>query len=131
MSLFAALLFGIVAGLRVLTAEAVFFGLRATGVARVVFPVCAAGEYVVDVLPLTPARTRAGSLVLRLASGAFMGHVAAGLPGLALGIIGALAGTYGGYLVRTAGIAKIGNVPSGIIEDIVAIGLAFAAVTLL
>jgi uncharacterized membrane protein len=131
MSLAAALLFGIVAGLRVLTAEAVFFGLRAQGAARIVFPVCALGEYVVDLLPMTPARTHVGSVLLRTASGAFMGHIAAGIPGAALGIIGALAGTYGGYRARMAGIAKIGTVPAAVIEDILAIGLAFAAVALM
>jgi uncharacterized membrane protein len=132
MGLLAAALFGIAAGLRVFTAEAVFFGLRAAGWPRIVFPIFALGEYVADATPWIPARTQIfPSLMLRLLSGAFMGHVAGGIPGLILGIAGALIGTYGGYRMRMTAIAKIGAYPAAIAEDIIAIVLAFAAVSLI
>lgn len=131
MSLLAAFLFGIVAGLRVFTGEAVFFGLRGFGWPRIVFPIFALGEYVVDAMPGAPARTQVSSVIFRIASGAFMGHAAAGVRGVILGVIGALIGTFGGYRARMSAIARVGAIPAAVIEDIVAIAIAFAAVALI
>lgn len=129
MSLLAALLFGIVAGLRVFTAEAVYFGLRG-GTLRIVFPILALWEYFADTTSWIPARTTLPSLTLRLISGAYMGWLTAHIPGIVLGIAGALIGTFGGYRFRIRAIAAIRGIPAAIIEDALAIGIAFAAVAL-
>ncbi len=49
--------------------------------------------------------------------------------GAIAGIIGALLGTYGGHAARLAAISAIGALPAAILEDAVAIGLAFIIVT--
>ena len=46
-----------------------------------------------------------------------------------VGVLGALAGTYGGYRVRMWLIARTGSIAAAIIEDVVAIGLAIFVVT--
>lgn len=125
-----AFLFGIVAGLRTFTGEAVYFGLRG-GAAGIVFPIFAIVEYIGDALPRTPSRTGVGQVIVRLASGAFMGYVAARTPGSVLGILGALIGTFGGYRARMWMVARIGAIPAAIIEDLAAIALAFGCVELL
>jgi uncharacterized membrane protein len=45
-------------------------------------------------------------------------------------VIGAVIGTLYGYRARMAAIARFGAMPAAIVEDIVAIALAFAAVAL-
>jgi len=129
MMLFAALLFGFVAGLRTFTAEAVYFGLRG-GIAGIVFPLFALGEYVADALPQIPARTTIGPVLVRCASGAFMGWTVARVGGAAAGVVGALLGTFGGYRARMWAIVKIGALPAAILEDAIAIALAFACLLL-
>ncbi len=69
-------------------------------------------------------------LVGRLISGALVG-AAVGTPtgsvwlGAALGIVGALIGTYGGAAVRARMAAAFGkDWPAALIEDVVAIGAA-------
>ncbi len=132
---------GFVSGLRTFTsvaAEALVFGNTGWKVAGVVF---ALGEYVVDMLPAAPSRTRPGGVGVRLVSGAFVGYTIAGgaysanvhgptaLAGLGLGAAGALAGTYGGHAARIAAIARIGAIPAALAEDVVAIALAALIVT--
>lgn len=56
-----------------------------------------------------------------------MGWTVARIPGVFIGLIGALAGTFGGYRMRMALIARIGAVPAALLEDAIAIGLAFLA----
>lgn len=130
MTFLAALIFGVVAGLRTFTGEAVYFGLRG-GIAGIAFPVLAVGEYIVDALPGVPPRTAIfPSVIVRVLSGAFMGFVVGRVPGIVLGVIGALAGTYGGYRLRMAAIVKIGALPAAVCEDIVAIAIAFGALAL-
>ncbi len=130
MSIIVAFLFGIVAGLRTFTGEAVFFGLRG-GVAGIGFPILALIEFAMDALPQTPARTATGSVIVRCVSGAFMGWVVARVPGAIVGVLGALIGTFGGYRGRMWLILKAGAIPAAIIEDIIAIALAFGCVALL
>jgi uncharacterized membrane protein len=122
----AAFVFGLVAGLRTFTGEGVFFGLRG-GTAGIVLPVLALGEYAVDLFPKTPARTEIGAMLARCASGAFMGWTVARIPGIFIGIAGALIATFGGYRMRMSWIARMGAVPAALLEDAVAIGLAFLA----
>ena len=131
-----ALLLGIVAGLRVFTGAAVWFALLGSGIWRVLFPLAAIGEYIVDAMPNFPARTRIiPSLSLRIISGGFAGwlvHSRTGgslLLAILLGVLGALIGTFGGYRVRMWLIDRIGGIPAAILEDLVAIGLAVLIIT--
>lgn len=127
MHVLAGLVFGIVAGLRVFTGEAVFFGLYGSGVLRLIFPIFAVGEYVVDAHPKARPRTAPEGVVFRFASAAFMGWTAGRVPGIVAAIIGAYIGTFGGLRARLWLIRTIGAVPAALLEDAVAIGLAFAA----
>jgi uncharacterized membrane protein len=105
------------------------------GLWGVVAAVAAAGEYVADVLPQTPSRTRPVGLAARIVSGGFVGWTIAashgGPPagGAFAGVVGAVIGTYGGHAARIAAIARIGGYPAAIAEDVVAIGLAAFIVT--
>jgi uncharacterized membrane protein len=66
----------------------------------------ATAELVADKLPSTPARTTPGPLFGRLALGATVGAILATAfrrklaGGIAMGAVGALAGSYGGYYLR-------------------------------
>jgi uncharacterized membrane protein len=128
-SLVAAFLFGVVAGLRAFTGEGVYFAPRG-GIAGIAFPILALAEYVGDALPQTPPRTTIGPLLVRCASGAFMGWTAARVFGAIVGVAGALIGTFGGYRARMWLIANTAALPAAILEDVVAIGLAVAALFL-
>ena len=57
------------------------------------------------------------------------GARAAAVTSARVGLIGALAGTYGGHAARMAAIARIGAIPAAVTEDIVAIALAAFFVT--
>jgi uncharacterized membrane protein len=129
-----ALLIGIVSGLRVFTAPAAVLLARGS-VWGIILTILALVEYVIDLMPKTAPRTAPMGLALRIISGAFVGwaiatgHGASGIAGGVIGVIGALIGAYGGLAVRRAAIARIGAIPAGISEDIVAIALAAFAVT--
>jgi uncharacterized membrane protein len=133
--LLVALGLGVVAGLRAFTPLAALSFARGP-LWGTLGAVLALVEYVMDVLPTTPARTAPQSLVLRLVSGGFCGWVVTvaggtgtGIAGVVLGVIGALAGTFGGHALRVRAIAKIGTIPSGIVEDAIAIALAAFLIT--
>lgn len=125
---------GVVAGLRTFTAPAVLLLSRHVRVAGAIVAVLALGELVGDLLPNTPSRTQPMPLAARIVSGAFVGcYVATGTPvvrvaGGVVGIIGAVIGTFGGHALRLKAIARIGAIPAGLVEDVVAIGIAVAAV---
>jgi uncharacterized membrane protein len=149
--LIGALGIGIVAGLRSFTAPAAvswaaylgwlelrgsplsFMGARW---AVVIFTLLALVEYIGDLLPRTPSRTAPGPLIARMVSGALSGaclSVAAAQSswvGAALGGIGAVIGTFGGYELRTRlvrGLA-VKDAMIAIPEDLIAIGLAYLLV---
>jgi uncharacterized membrane protein len=130
----AAFLLGIVAGLRTFTAPAVLWMIRHTGPVAYGLGAVAILEYLGDLYPGAPARTRASGLVARILSGAFCGWMlatAAGIsPALAavLGAAGAVVGAYGGLAARVRAIALIGAVPAALLEDAVAIAAAVAIV---
>lgn len=134
MVLVLAFLLGFVSGLRTFTGPAVLWIMRYGGPLAYVLAVAAIFEFFVDVYPKTPARTRAPSIVVRLLSGAFVGWWAAVAAGASpastalAGAIGALIGTYGSFAVRRWAITVIGNVASGLLEDLVAVGAAAAIV---
>lgn len=130
----AALLLGVVAGLRTFTAPAVLWLLRHSGWTAYGLGVLALAEYALDLNPKAPARTGAVGLTARLISGAFCGWAlttAAGSPvvlGALLGAAGAVAGAYGGLAVRTRMIALIGRVAAALLEDAFAIAASVAIV---
>lgn len=126
---------GVCAGLRVFTPLAALSFFRSTwfGVVGVLFVLF---EDYMDLRPSTGPRTAPQSVLLRLASGGFCGWsvtaangLTSGIAGAVLGVAGALAGTYGGYALRIRAIEKIGLIPSGIVEDVIAIALAAFLVT--
>jgi uncharacterized membrane protein len=140
-----AFLIGVVAGLRSLTAPAVLawganhnwlnlhnspLRFMASTIAMVIFVLLAIAELIADQLPSTPSRTAPPGLITRIVTGGLCGAgiAIAGSQSLALGavigVVGALAGTYGGYYART-GLVRALKVPDlviAILEDIVAIG---------
>ncbi len=134
MVLLLALAIGFVSGLRTFTSLAAI-SLERGGVWGYVLGVCAIGEYVVDAMPWVPSRTGLPGVAVRVVSGALAGwlitsvHNGSTVLGVIAGIIGALLGTYGGHAARLAAIAAIGALPAAILEDAVAIGLAFVIVT--
>jgi uncharacterized membrane protein len=143
---------GVIAGLRALTAPmavswaarlqwlnvagtwAAFLGAVAT---PYVFALLAAAEIVNDKLPKTPSRKAPPSFAFRIVSGAFSGAAfAAGASqpavlGAVCGGLGAVAGTLGGYEVRTR-LVKALHVPDfaiALVEDAVAVGGGFFLVS--
>ena len=152
MTLIAALLIGVVAGSRAMLAPAAvawaawlgWIDLAPTwasfldsGWAVLILSVLAAGEFVTDQLPTTPSRKVPVQFGGRLASGgvsgAALGALAASTPrGLLAGLVGAVAGTYGGAALRTRLAASFGSDrPAALAEDAAAIGaLALVAVAL-
>ena len=96
------------------------------------FTAAAAGEYIGDKLPNTPNRTAPIALIGRLALGATVGAVVATAfkrklaGGIALGALGAAAGTYAGFYARK-GLTKdagLADLPVAISGDAAAIALA-------
>jgi uncharacterized membrane protein len=145
-----ALLIGVIAGLRAMTAPAVaswaaccgwlhldgtwlaFLGYRWT---PWILTLLALGELVTDQLPSTPARTVPVQFGTRIVAGAVSG-AAIGLGGgvpwigaLVAGAIGAVVGTLGGRAVRAKLAAAFGrDRPAALLEDAVAIGGALLIV---
>ena len=149
-----ALLIGVVAGLRAMTAPAAvawgaylgwlplsgtWAGFMGHWIALAIFTVLALVELIGDQLPSTPSRKVPVQFGTRLVSGAFAGAVigtagGALIAGLVAGAIGAVIGTYGGAEVRAQLARTFGrDLPAALIEDAVAILLALwivsAAVT--
>ncbi|WAX97361.1 DUF4126 domain-containing protein [Aminobacter sp. NyZ550] len=137
-----ALLIGIVAGLRAMTAPAAvawgawlgwlplagtWAGFVGHWIAVAIFTVLAIVELVTDQLPSTPSRKVPVQFGTRIVMGALTGAVigtAGGIVvgGLAAGIIGAILGTLGGAEIRGRLAASFGNdLPAALIEDAVAI----------
>ena len=148
-----ALLIGIVAGLRALTAPAVvawaafldWINLDGTWAEWVGHPITvtvltilALGELVTDKLPKTPSRKIPMQFGARLVTGGFAG-AAIGTAwgytfgGLGAGLVGAVLGTLGGAEARRRLVAANGgnDLPIALVEDVVAVlgGLAVAALT--
>jgi uncharacterized membrane protein len=147
-----ALLIGVVAGSRSLTAPAVvawgaylgwidLHGTWASWMANiitvVVFTVLAIGELVNDKLPKTPPRTAPPIFAARLVTGGLAGAVLGAWPhwtftALGAGIVGAVLGTLGFYQARKRLVAVSGgrDLPIALLEDAVAILGGFAVVAL-
>jgi uncharacterized membrane protein len=146
-----AFLIGVIAGLRSLTAPAVvswaarlgwlhvenswlaFLGFAAT---PYILSVLAIGELIADKLPNTPSRKAPPGFIARIVTGGISGAaIGAGSDswafGLVLGIIGAIAGTLGGYELRAQLVKATGgkDLPIALLEDVIAIGGAFLIVS--
>lgn len=151
MLLVLALLIGIVAGLRAMTAPAaVSWGARLgslnlagswlsfLGNAWVpwVFGIAALGELVTDQLPSTPSRTVPPQFITRIVMGALSGgaigaHGGMLVGGAVAGVIGAVIGTLGGRAARAALAKAFGSDrPAALIEDAVAILGALSIISL-
>ena len=141
-----ALLIGVVAGLRAMTAPAAvswaahlgwlhvddtwaaFVGHAAT---RWILTLLALGELVTDQLPSTPSRTVAIQFTTRVITGGFAGAAigasgGATVTGLVAGMAGAVLGTLAGAAFRRRLAAAFGNDhPAAFIEDAVALVGAF------
>jgi len=147
-----ALLIGVVAGLRALTAPAaVAWGAHlgliplqgaplawlGGSIATWVFTALAALELVGDQLPRTPSRKVPAQFGTRIASGAFCGAAVgltqdAWIGGAVAGAIGAVIGTLGGADVRGRLAKAFGkDLPAGLLEDVVAVGGAALIVSAL
>lgn len=148
-----ALLVGVVAGLRALTAPAVvawatllqWINLDGTWaswlghpVSVTVLTVLAIVELVADLLPAAPSRTSAVQFGARIILGAFAGAVIGTAWGytwgaLGAGVVGAVLGAVGGYQARKrlAAANDDHDLPAALLEDTVAAlgGFAIAAVT--
>lgn len=142
MILVPALLIGVIAGLRTMTAlAAVSWGAWAGAIpladtwlallgsawAPLVLSVLALGEFVTDQLPSTPSRTVPVQFAARVIVGALCGAAltiasAGAVLGAALGAAGAVAGTLGGAAARAALAARFGrDRPAALLEDLVAV----------
>ena len=151
-----ALLIGVVAGLRSLTAPAVVAWAAAPAalgwidlghtwaswvgnpITVVILTILAVAELVADKLPKTPARTAPPSFAARIVMGGFAGAVIGAMPhwtfsSLGAGVIGAVLGTLGGFHARRWLVASRGgqDLPIALLEDAIAIlgGFAILAVT--
>ena len=137
-----ALLIGVVAGLRTMTAPAAiawgswlgwlpvadtWASFMSHWITLAVFSVLAVVELVADQLPSTPSRKVPQQFGARIVSGAFCGAVigatgGATIGGLVAGAIGAVVGTLGGAEARGRLAAAFGrDPPAAILEDAVAI----------
>lgn len=98
----------------------------------------AAGEIVVDKLPIAPSRLIPGSLIVRTGVGALAGALLARgtelapVPAAATGGLGALLGSYAGYHLR-AGLVAATGIPDplvAVLEDVTAVAIGSHAVGL-
>lgn len=144
-----AILIGIVAGLRAMTAPAAvawgaylgWFDISQSSLsfmgsiwAVVIFTILAVVELVTDQLPSTPSRKVPVQFGARIIMGALSGATIASaggtlVVGLIAGIIGAVIGTFGGAAGRAYLAGRFGrDLPAALIEDVVAIALALVIV---
>ena len=137
-----AILIGIIAGLRSMTAPAVaswaarlgWIHLNSSWLAFLgyswtpwILTVAALGELIADKLPSTPSRKQPPSFAFRIVSGSISGAaigISRGslLLGLLGGAIGAVIGTLGGAAVRSSLAKMFGkDLPAALLEDAIAI----------
>ncbi len=102
-------------------------------IVAIILTLAAIAEFVTDQLPNTPSRKVPQQFAARVISGGIVGLVV-GLPsgawivGIILGAIGAVIGTLGGAEVRARLAKAFGrDLPAGLLEDVVAVVVAFLA----
>lgn len=101
----------------------------------IAFTVLATLELFADKMPDLPDRTTRGSAIFRVFLGGLIGAIVAagldgsGVEGVILGVLGALVGTYGGFLIRREIVQKVGckDWHVGLVEDALAVALAVLA----
>ena len=142
--LVAALLIGVIAGLRAMTAPAVvswaahlgWIDVAGTPLAFMgyaytpyILTVLALGELVTDKLPKTPSRKVPVQFATRVVTGALSGATIGGahqslILGLLAGAVGAVLGTLGGAEARHRLAELIGgnDLPIALLEDVIAVG---------
>ena len=144
-----ATLIGVAAGLRAVTPIAAiawgaylgWIDLSATPlafmgniIAVVIITLLAIAELVSDQLPNTPSRKVPVQFGTRILLGAFAGAllmIDSWIIGAILGAVGAVLGTYGGADIRARLARAFGrDLPAALIEDVVAVILAFLVVYL-
>ena len=144
-----ALLIGVVAGLRTMTAPAAVSIGAAAGwlsldgtwaafmghwIAVAILSIAAIAELITDQLPSTPSRKVPQQFGARIVTGALSGAVIGAAAGLTIGtliagVVGAVMGTYGGAEARSRLAAAFGkDLPAALIEDVVAIAAAIIIV---
>ena len=104
--------------------------LIGTTSAVAIFTLLALIELVADKLPQTPSRTAPPGLIGRVVMGALTGACVATaggqgtMLGALLGVVGALAGTFGGYQARTQLVKSLGtpDFVIAVLEDLLTIG---------
>jgi uncharacterized membrane protein len=146
-----ALLIGVIAGLRAMTAPAAvawaahlalvpvagtWLGFMGSIWAVGILTIAAIAELVTDQLPSTPSRKVPPQFGARIVAGALSGAVigigGGWVTGAIAGIIGAVIGTLGGAAARGALARAFGrDTPAALLEDAVAIGGAAVIVSLL
>jgi len=102
------------------------------------FSLGAVGELISDKLPKTPSRLKQPGFTIRIVMGAFCGLVLATaatfsvIGGALLGAVGAVAGSYLGYFVRTRVTANFGlpDLPVALVEDVICIAGSFVIASL-
>jgi len=144
MTLLFAFLIGLFAGLRSVTPPAAIAWAVRLGWLKVAGPLSLIGslpaviilslfaitEIFFDKLPNTPNRTAPLGLIARIVTGGFTGaciSLGGGQPayvGAGLGVIGGIAGCFGGYQVRVRLVKSLGQPDFNIalLEDLVAVG---------
>jgi uncharacterized membrane protein len=143
---------GIVAGLRTFTAPAAVswaahlgwlnlqgspFAFMGSTVAVAILSLAAIGEYVNDVLPKTPSRTKPGPLVARIVTGGLSGACLCAsanqslIVGAVLGAAGGVIGAFAGYQARTRLVSglKVKDMFIAIPEDVVKIAIGYCLVS--
>jgi uncharacterized membrane protein len=101
---------------------------------RPVVELAAAGELVVDKLPVARPRTDLTGLIPRITLGALSGGLLASSNGqrrlwpAAIGAGAAASGAFGGMSARLALARRIPPIAAALVEDLVAVGLAVTAV---
>jgi uncharacterized membrane protein len=139
----AAILLGVVAGLRAVTPVAAASWAAALGLLKLtgtplaflgamvtpwIVTAVAIGELINDKLPKTPSRKVPVQFGGRIVSGGLAGAavgLSAGalIPGLVLGAVGAVIGTLGGAWARGSLAGAFGrDLPAALLEDLVAVG---------
>jgi len=139
----AALLLGVIAGLRAVTPVAAVSWAASLGILKLtgtplaflgamaapwIVSAMAVGELINDKLPKTPSRKAPVAFGARIASGGLAGaavglSMGALIPGLVLGAVGAVIGTLGGAWARGKLAAAFGrDLPAALTEDLVAVG---------
>jgi len=148
----AALLLGVIAGLRAVTPVAAVSWAISLGILKLtgtplaflgamvtpwIVSAIAVGELINDKLPKTPSRKVPIQFGGRIVSGGLAGaavglSTGALIPGVVLGAVGAVVGTLGGAWARGRLAAAFGrDLPAALIEDLVAVGGAALVVACL